>query len=223
MSKVSVYWGRTPYAALMVGVVIALLGAFALSLAAPAPAQAATIKPNKSETVKVSHTSLKYYLVPTNQLYINGKKKFKNVKNSNTKVAKVEVTQDGKALNITTKKPGKTKITYKYGGKTYKKKLVVVKYANPVKSFKIGKKNYVSKFKKYGWFACSHDVSGLVSVKAKRGWTLKKIVITNIDDYSTKKVANNKYTMTGGYNISAFLKNKKTGLVQEAAITVDAV
>ena len=79
-----------------------------------------------------------------------GGKKVTAVKSSNKKVATVKIV-DGGSYNyilITKKKAGTTKITYKLAGKTKTVTFKVYKWKNPVKTLKLGSKNYASKFKK---------------------------------------------------------------------------
>ena len=59
------------------------------------------------------------------------------VKSSNTKIATVKVKKG--VIWVHAKKPGKVTITTKIRKKTYKTKLTILKYENPISSVKIGK------------------------------------------------------------------------------------
>ena len=65
------------------------------------------------------------------------------------------------------------------------------KYVCPVKSFKIGKKDYASKFKKIDWADQGKTISGKVNVKAKKGWKLVKIIFYDMSKDKDIKIKNN--------------------------------
>lgn len=69
----------------------------------------------------------------------------KDVKSSNTSVCRLQVKQG--YLRAFYYKTGTATITCKVKGKKISTKLVVKKYASPVKNFKIGKKEFASMFK----------------------------------------------------------------------------
>ena len=84
---------------------------------------------------------------------------------------------------ITLKKPGKTtlKIPVK-NEKTYTLKLTVTKFKNPLKQFKIGKKNYTKRYASstdYG-LKGRKNVEGILSIKPAKGYKLKKITIYQV-------------------------------------------
>ena len=101
----------------------------------------------------------------------------------------------GLLLNI--KKKGTAKLTIKVrkGSKTkkYKVKVKVVKYKNPFKTFKVGKKNFASKFKK-SMIADYHNSLGSkqkVSVKLSGGKKLRKITYYAFNYESDKEITKN--------------------------------
>lgn len=59
-----------------------------------------------------------------------------------------KVSHSKSAVALTTKKAGTTKITFKYAGKKYTSTITVKNWENPCESFKIGSKDYTSKFNK---------------------------------------------------------------------------
>ena len=114
-------------------------------------------------------------------------KKISNAKSSNEAVATVEVNSfknSGKnyySLAINLKAAGSTNISFKWGSKSYKIKYTVKKYANPLKKFKIGSKNYASGFapakQQYQTgvvIAKTKSLTGKLQVKLAKGWKLKK-------------------------------------------------
>ncbi|MBO4365057.1 MAG: hypothetical protein J5804_02040 [Eggerthellaceae bacterium] len=114
--------------------------------------------------------------------------KITNAKSSNTEVATVEVNHysDNNVyiMNVTTKKAGTTKISFKLGKKNYTVKYVVKPYKNYLTSFKVGSKNFKSQFDPSAVDSASYNVSasfkgktisGKVNVKLKSGWKIKKI------------------------------------------------
>ena len=73
----------------------------------------------------------------------------------------------------------------------------VAKYVRPVKSFKIGSKNYAGKFKSTPQVNAKSALKGKISVKPAAGWTIKKIrkvnsKMTSGELIPQKKLANNK-------------------------------
>lgn len=117
-------------------------------------------------------------------------KKISNAKSSDTSVATVEVQAfkaNGKrfyVLGVYVKKTGTTNISFKWGSKAYTVKYKVVPYANPVKSIKIGSKDFTKKFapKALTWGSDSvmagtsaNSYSGKVVIKPAKGWTVKRI------------------------------------------------
>ena len=155
------------------------------------------------------------------------KGKLTKAKSSNPKVADVYPWsgdfKTSNAIYIAGYKKGKATITYTYKGKKHKVKVVVKKYSNPLKTLKIGKKNYERKLKKsvydatVKWSACKGKKLSLTPAK---GWKIAsmKFTYTNADwsKYRTKKVRNGgklpkvKY----GDSLTVILKNTKNGAEQ---------
>ena len=116
--------------------------------------------------------------------------KVSKLKSSNPKVVSVSVTEnDDRSTSITCvpEKAGTATISFrvKVSGKTYKYSIpyTVIKYANPVKTFKIGSVNYASKFKKSGHYIIGKKFSGYLTIVPKKGWVLDSLyVFTEIDD-----------------------------------------
>lgn len=92
-----------------------------------------------AETYYNIHTSETNLLIPGSYQDYNigsiGNAKA-TVKSSNTKIATVKIKKG--VIWVHAKKPGKVTITTKIGKKTYKTKLTILKYENPVSSIKIG-------------------------------------------------------------------------------------
>lgn len=155
-------------------------------------------------------------------------KKISNVKSSNKKVATVSVTKvkPSKAggysmpgyymLNVKLKKAGTTKISFTYNGKKYSSTLKVSKYSNPIKSIKIGSKEYKSAFvakklvrgmEEYDVTLNTKKLSGKLAVKAASGWKIHKIY----KYFGSKKLKNGSKVEDSVY---VEMKNKKTGLIE---------
>ena len=144
------------------------------------------------------------------------KDKITNIKVSNKKIVNAYRHQDTKyELCVVPKKAGTTKVTFKYGKKTFSMKITVAKWANPCKTLKLGNKDYASKFKNndLNWFSKpSKSKKVKLSVKANKGWTLKSITYNNGSGY--KKIKNNstiKIPSDKSSYLEALFCNKKTG------------
>ena len=119
-----------------------------------------------------------------------------------------------KLTYITTEpiKPGKASVSFKYKWKGTTKKytfrFVIEKYVCPVKTFKIGTRNYTSAFKTDFKKSISKKVSGKVNIKAKKGWTLESIAFTNNGQY--KEIKNGtKVTLTKDAKVMASFRDAK--------------
>ena len=112
----------------------------------------------------------------------NSTKKPRNVKLSNKNVAKAQV-QPG-LIMVTMKKPGAIKLSYRWGGKSHTVTIRGYKYANPVKSLKIGGRQYAKKFSQTS-VANLGSLSekgtcptGKLQVVAAKNWKVKKIMVS---------------------------------------------
>lgn len=128
--------------------------------------------------------------------------------------------QCGKAGTTTLK----IKIKKKSGTKTYKMKLKVVKYKNPVAKFKLSGKNYAKKFKKSIYADVQRpNAKDKVAVKAAKGWKIKKIVHFYVsgDKYIEKKIKNGSKVKwkTDFDSIMVTLVNKKKGLTENITLS----
>jgi cell division protein YceG involved in septum cleavage len=112
----------------------------------------------------------------------------KNIKNVKVKSGNTKIVYIGKMTGnnntgfvFTALKAGSANLTIKATlttgkTKTYKAKVNVVSYSNPVKSLKIGSKELASKLKKDMYASYKNKAeSEKVTVKLKSGWTLKSI------------------------------------------------
>ena len=126
------------------------------------------------------------------------------------------------SIELEVKKAGTATLTCVYKEKEYKIKYVVKKYVNPVKTLKIGKKNYAKKFKKSHYLSgCSYPIKGKLNVVAAKNWKLKTMRLSYYDKeggYCEKNVKNGKKIY--GLSLSLTFKNKKTKAVE--TINVDA-
>ena len=172
-----------------------------------------------AKTVKISTGSPEIYFDMSNKV-----KKIKKVKvtSSNKSVLKVV---DSAFLEV--KKAGTSTLTIKVTDKSghvhkYKSTVKVYKYKNAFKSFKIGKKQLRTKFKKYtnAWFDYGKLKSGKINITPASGWKLVSIKYeAYIGDKHYKKTIKNKSKINldknGDYEITVKMKNKKTGLKEE--------
>ena len=135
------------------------------------------------------------------------------------------------ALNCTLKKTGKVKVNLqlknKKSGKIKKYSSIVqiAKYSNPVKTLKIGSKNYAKYFKdnNYGYWV-KKSISGKIVITPSKGWELVDILKAS---QKTGKITHPKYTKNKKFTIPkrylcqfAF-RNKKTGILCYLCLGVD--
>lgn len=170
------------------------------------------------------NTNIKIFLLKNTAhgYYVNNptkKDKITNIKVADKKILKAYRDSNNKYLIwFKPKKAGTTKVTFKYGKKTFSTKVTVQKWVNPCKTLKLGNKNYASEFKnaKHYWSNWSSKPSKTkkvkLSVKANKGWTLKSISYGN---GSTSKQIKNNSTIKLSSNKNAYIYvcfcNKKTG------------
>ena len=125
--------------------------------------------------------------------------------------------------NCTLKKTGKVTVRLwlknKKSGKVtkYSAKVQVAKYSNPVKTLKIGSKNYAKYFKDndYGYWA-KKSISGKLLITPSKGWELIDIIKVNQKNGRIsypKYVKNKKFTISNNYSCEFGFRNKKTGIL----------
>lgn len=122
------------------------------------------------------------------------------------------------------KKAGKATITCTVKGVKLKTTFTVKKYTNPVSSIKIGSKNYTSSFAKNTYTYTSKKVSKkTLSVKAKKGWTIKSVSVyngkskhydVNKSSYSKKITLSKKSS-----GVIVVMYQKSTGLTESLMVT----
>ncbi|MBQ8986550.1 MAG: hypothetical protein IJ100_04810, partial [Lachnospiraceae bacterium] len=107
---------------------------------------------------------------------------------------------------IKSKKPGSATLTFQaknpdadsYVTKTVKVK--VIKFVNPVKTFKIGKKSYAKKYSGKPYYNFKKKVSGKVKIKAKKGWKIIGIYFYDHSKNKNKKIKNGKKVTFSKYD-----------------------
>ena len=141
-------------------------------------------------------------------------RKVTGLASSDPRVVSVRAARTGYGFDVELRKPGKAKVTYMLGGARRAVALKVVKYSNPVKSFKVGAKDYAGKFKKAR--SCRLPAKkanlGKLRVVAAKGWKLKKLY-SGFSERNSLKTRNGA-ELGGSLNVRAVLKNSKTGLVE---------
>jgi len=165
-------------------------------------------------------------------------KKASSLKSSNKAVATLKQEsqkwngQTHYTLYLVSKKAGTTTVSFKCNGKTYKTKVTVRKYVNPIKSIKIGNTTIAgSMFKSasnrtisYAKFA---DKKVKVKINLAKGWELTKSYVNgrfvgSFDCYQNgwakSDSVKNGGTITikggSGYEITIAASNKKTGQIE---------
>lgn len=167
---------------------------------------------------KIEYTLYKRNVLSCKYCYIENptkKGKITNLKCSNKKVIEVKkMSGNNHAIAITPKKAGKATISFKYAGKKYTSTVVIKKWENPCKTFKLGKKDYASYFEKSGTYQLHKQKKNqkvTVNIVAKKGWKLKKITNTGTKVKNKSKVSLEKWGIYGtGSNVEAEFYNTKT-------------
>ena len=138
------------------------------------------------------------------------------LKNSNPNV--VEVLNKGSyGLTVNVKKAGTSTISFKYAGKKLSTIITAYNWKNPCKFFKVGNKNLTSKFNKsrvYNWNKQKKQWKAKISLKANKGWKLKKIQYL-YDGVKTTVKNNSVVTFKGdctGSSLSALFVQDKNGI-----------
>ncbi len=104
----------------------------------------------------------------------------KALKSSNPSVARPYLDKNGEIRVYFFKKAGKASISFKIGKQTLKSNITIKEYSNPLKTFKIGKKDFTSKFKastEYNYFHVSNLNNQNVMIKAAKGWKISSLDI----------------------------------------------
>ena len=157
-----------------------------------------------------------------------GRVDISKVKSSNPKVLRAVQGADPGYIVLETKKAGTSKVTFeaKVGKKKYKytSTVKVVKYENPLKTFKVGSKNYLSKLKSTSVpRMVGAPVKGKLNIAAKKGWKITSMEVYESHTGKRRKIknkANINLEGTGGVShLSVTVKNSKTGMVQYLLIS----
>ena len=152
-------------------------------------------KPTFPKTIEIIRYEKKLFSSETNFYYMNSPTadgKITDISISDEEIATVsECQEDNSAFEVTYNKESKlgtAEITFNYAGKKYTTKLIVKKWENPCKSFKLGKKDYNSKFdisNQYNLNKQKGNKKVKVNITAKKGWKIKSI------KFKDKKIKNN--------------------------------
>lgn len=161
-------------------------------------------------------------------------------KSSNKQVATVKVTKYAPedhggytipgyyTLSVTLKKAGTTKITYYYKGKKHTATFKVQKYVNPIKSFKLGSKEYKKCFNAKNLFMnprvgypttlSTGKIQGKLKITPASGWKINRIYYGSEQTNNVERIKNG---ATVSKNFTVEMKNKKTGFIETFAIQPD--
>lgn len=134
-----------------------------------------------------------------------------NVRSTKPKIATVTLDrmEGTTSLVITAKKPGTTRIAYYYKGKKRVAILHVVKYRNPVKTFKVGSKDIAKKFKKSPECFKAYRGPKTVKITPASGWKVKKIYALNTNKDQIRAMKNGSKLKKSEVISSVKLYNKK--------------
>ena len=94
---------------------------------------------------------------------------------SDSSIARPYINKDGDIRVYFFKKAGTADITFQIGSQKLKSTITVKNYSNPLRSFKVGKKNFTSRFQsatECNYFHSSTLKNQLVSAKAAKGWKI---------------------------------------------------
>lgn len=119
------------------------------------------------------------------------------------------------------KKETEAELSFTIGGKEYTTRIIVKPYVNPCKTFKVGSRDFKSKFDKtcqYNLTRQKKVISGKAVIKAKKGWKIKRIELN--EGFSSGKIVKIKngenvvlnpaaFDNVGG-SFRAIFKNKKS-------------
>ena len=198
-----------------------------LTVIAPAPTVEAASKPSvaKSYTCTVQPSGAEGFWMDCYNIKVKNFPKgatIKSIKSSNKKVVSYYFVQ-GSNVWFCPNKAGKTVISFKVVNKgkstTLKTKVTVKKYQRPCSSFKVGSKEYASKFKKEAFYYGKKPLGKKkISVKAAKGWTVSSISVS-YGDNTAKKIRNKSYitfSANSGLDTQILVKfkNKKTKAYQ---------
>lgn len=156
--------------------------------------------------------------------------KITKLKNYNPKIVKVAADNQEHSygttgiLRLQPLKAGIAKVTFQYAGKNFVYKIIITKYENLCKQFKVGTTDFTKCFDKSGVYYCyqqKKDITGNLDIRLQNGW---KIVKTKVNQWGgggeIKNVKNHsKITLsTKGTEIFMYVKNVKTGKVEEIVL-----
>lgn len=153
-----------------------------------------TVLPSSAETVEAASVHINSLSANQTVTYTPGREKYgapiyiggctkksqiKKLKSSNPSVAKVSAEHG--FINVSYgKKAGKAKITCTVKGKKLSTYFTVKKYSNPLSTFKIGSKSFLSKYKKDNNYQYTLSFkSKTLKLKAKKGWKIRTVYINN--------------------------------------------
>ena len=119
------------------------------------------------------------------------------------------------------KKESEAELSFTIGGKEYTTRIIVKPYVNPCKTFKVGSRDFKSKFDKtcpYNLTRQKKVISGKAVIKAKKGWKIKRIELNEgFSSGKIVKIKNGKNVVLNpaafdnvGGSFRAIFKNKKS-------------
>ncbi len=224
-------------------VVVLVAGIF---VASPTDAEAASsLKYDKKVTVYLSRKTGKSSKYGYGSIIIHTSKALKSVKSSNkSKVGNLFAYYNGSysQIEFIAKKAGTATISFKVGGKTYKSKVTVKKYTNPLKTVKItgvnSGKNIASKVKKKNEVSLSlkkTKTNAKLTIKPAKNWKVTDVSFSDGTNYNSKvdKTYSKGFSKTKTYKLKTLkkshayyliieLKNKKNGATQHVYYNINS-
>ncbi len=155
--------------------------------------------------------------------------KFSNLKSSNSKVVTVSTRKEGKRYFIIfkIKKVGKATVSFnaKCNGHTYSymTNVRVWKYKNPVKTLKIGKNSFASRFNNFPSYEYkSKKLSGKIKLTLNKGWKFDSadIYSTTSSYYKHYSTLPSSVSLKKNQTLAINVKNKKYGYRQTVYIYI---
>lgn len=204
--------------------VFVLIAAMIFIMGAAFPSQAASVRisPNTVNQIRTYKPISKSGDPNVGAIIIEGctkKSQIKKLKSSNPSIVKVTA-RDGYIDLKFGKKTGKVKITCTVKGKKLSTYYTVKKYTNPLSTFKIGNKSFVSKFNKTDVYTQkSGHKNKILKLKAKKGWKIQSVMVLNtapgVKFYKVNKSSfSKKITLNAGVHSSGEIQvamyNSKT-------------
>lgn len=156
------------------------------------PCEGDTAEAASTYYIPGSYKNMVFYCAPddlpatyvTLKVYRQGSSKkpkassIKSLTSSDSSVARPWIDKAGDIRIYFFKKTGTADISFQIGKQTLSSRITVKEYANPLASFKVGKKDFTPRFNyatEYNYFHTSEMKKETVSIKAAKGWKISSM------------------------------------------------